>query len=599
MIQRILPLLLMFVAVSSWAQESKLAQQYYMDGEFEKAAVLYQKLHGQNKSNDYYFDRYIDCLSELERFEEAENELKGLLKKNPKQVQLYVTYGGLLERQSKYDLADEQYARAIKKMPADRFVIVKLANAFTNQTKYELAAQTYEAGTKLLQDKQVFSYNLGDLYRRKGEPAKMVEHYLNSLEGNPGRIRSLQTLFQRYLEPENFEELQAQLYDRIQVNADATPYIELLSWSFIQQKDYASALQQTKALDLRLGENGARPFQLSEIALEAKDYETAISGYDYIITEKGPQSAFYIDAKKQLLATKRQQLTETYDYSEEQLRSLELEYVKFLDEFGQNRITASIVAELADLEAYYLNDLDKAISLLDGLINFTGLQPKVLAEGKISLADFYLMKGEIWESTLLYSQVDKDFAEELIGHRARFKNAKLSYYNGDFQWAQTQFSVLKTSTSKLIANDALDLSIFILDNTGLDTTTVALEKYAQSDLLIFQNRFEEANTKLDSIRTLFPGHSLEDDVLFAEAEIFYKKRNYIKAAEILQKIVDDHADEIRADNALMRLAELQEIHLNDLESAKKNYEKLFIEYSGSTFAVDARKKFRKLRGDDI
>jgi len=352
-------------------------------------------------------------------------------------------------------------------------------------------------------------------------------------------------------------------------------------------------------LDLRLGENGARPFQLAAIALEAKDYSTAIAGFDYIITQKGPQSAFYIDAKKELLATKRQQLTETYDYTEEQIRSLELEYLKFLEEFGENRITAPIVAELADLEAYYLNDLDKAISLLDGLINYTGMQPQLLAKGKISLADFYLMKGEIWEATLLYSQVDKAFAEELIGHQARFKNAKLAYYNGDFPWAQTQFDVLKTSTSKLIANDALDLSIFILDNTGLDTTTVALEKYAQADLLIFQNKFSQANIKLDSIRTLFPGHSLEDDVLYAESEILFKKRKYVEAAEILEKIVEDHADEIRADNALMKLGELQEIHLNDLEGAKQSYEKLFIEYSSSTFAVEARKRFRKLRGDDI
>ena len=580
------------------AQDSKLAQQYYLDGEYEKAAVVYKKLATASNANDYFFDRYVDCLAEMEQFEEAEKELKTALKKNPKKVQLYVTYGGLMERQGKHDEAKVQYEKAIKKIPADRFLVVKLANAFMSETKYELAAQTFEAGAKMLNDDQVFSYNLGDLYRRKGEPDKMVENYLNSLKGNAGRLRSVQTLFQRYLDLEDYDELQGQLYGRIQDEPKTTVYIELLSWSFIQQKDYASALQQTKALDMRLGENGARPFKLSGIAFEAGDFSTAISGYDYIV-QKGPQGAFYIDAKKELLATKRVQLTESYDYTEDQLRTLELEYQQFLDEFGQSRLTANIVAELADLQAYYLNDLDKAIQLLNGLIEFPGIKPITLAEGKISLADFYLMKGEIWEATLLYSQVDKAFEEDLVGHQARFRNAKLAYYNGDFQWAQTQFDVLKASTSKLIANDALDLSIFILDNLGLDTTTVALETYAKADLLVFQNKFGAAKEKLDSIRTAFPGHSLEDDVLYSEAKIELKKRKYVKAAEIFSKIVENHPDEIRADNALKELAEIQEIHLNDPEAAKNNYEKLFIEYSGSTFAVEARKNYRRLRGDDI
>ncbi len=594
----ILPVLILCITFSVQGQDSKLAEQYYLDGEYEKAAVIYKKLSVASNATDYFFDRYVDCLAELEEFEEAEKELKSALKKNPKRFQLYVTYGGLFERQGKPDEALAQYQKAIKKIPADRFLTVKLANAFMAETKYDLAAQTFEAGAKMLNDDQIFSYNLGDLYRRKGEPDKMVENYLNSLKGNAGRLRSIQTLFQRYLDLEDYEELQGQLYARIQDYPKTTVYIELLSWSFIQQKDYASALQQTKALDMRLGENGARPFQLAGIAFEAGDFATAVAGYDYII-QKGPQGAFYIDAKKELLAAKRIELTESFDYSEDQLRTLELEYRQFLDEFGESRLTANIVAELADLQAYYLNDLDKAIQLLTRLIEFPGIKPITLAEGKISLADFYLMKGEIWEATLLYSQVDKAFEEDMVGHEARFRNAKLAYFNGDFQWAQTQFDVLKASTSKLISNDALDLSIFILDNLGLDTTTAALEKYAQADLLVFQNKFDEAKVTLDSIRSTFPGHSLEDDVLFTEANIEMKKRNFIKAAELFSKIVDDHPDEIRADNALKELAEIQELHLNDIEAAKNNYEKLFIEYSGSTFAVEARKNYRRLRGDDI
>ena len=200
---------------------------------------------------------------------------------------------------------------------------------------------------------------------------------------------------------------------------------------------------------------------------------------------------------------------------------------------------------------------------------------------------------------LLYSQVDKAFKDDTLGHEARFRNAKLSYYAGDFQWAQTQFDILKASTSKLIANDALDLSIFIIDNLGLDTSSAPLQTYADAELLVFQNRFEEAFKKLEEIPAKFPGNTLEDDVLYLKAGVYYKQRNIVKAAEMYQQIIDKHIDGIRGDNAMFSLAEIYEKHLNDKEKAKELYEKLFIDFSGSTFAVDARKRYRKLRGDDL
>lgn len=594
--------LVLFFGLTLAAQsESKLAQQYYAEGEFEKAAALYQKIYATNNRNDYYFNRYIECELALENYEAAEKALKKELKKNPQKVQLYVTYGNLYERQFLDDKAQAQYQTAIKELPADRFATTKLANAFIGLTKYDLAAETFEKGMKLLKDKQVFAYNLGDLYRRKGDTPKMLENYLNALEANPGRLGTLQTTFQRYLTDEDYLELQTQLYGRISEDPDAMHYPELLAWVFIQKKDYRNALRQMKALDKKLEENGGRVFGLANTAVNAKDYNAAIAAYEYIVQEKGPISSFYIDAKRELLRTKRLKVTTAYDYTQEDLLGLEAEYESFLEEFGRSKTTATIVKELADLEALFLNNNDKAIEILNELIAFPGIDQKVLGEGKLALADYYLIQGEIWESTLLYSQVDKAFKEDLLGHEARYRNAKLSYYNADFEWAQAQFDVLKASTSKLIANDALDLSVFIMDNLGLDTTTTTLELFSDADLLTFQNRFEEAFAKLDSITAGYPEHSLRDDVLYSKAQIYKKQRDYVKASEMFNKIIENHAEEIRADNALFELAQMyeNEAQLNDPEKAKELYEKIFLDFSGSTFAVDARKRYRLLRGDDI
>ena len=590
-----------FQFVPIHAQDARLAEQYLLNSEFEKAATLYEKLVKENDGNDYYFDKYIESLSALSQFDKCKSILEKQLKKRPKECSIYVTLGNILEKQSKPDEAKIQFQKAIAELGADQYNVMRLAQSFANLTKYDYALQAYERGATLLKDKKIFAYNIGDLYRAKGDMPKMTESFLNTLAPNDfNKLETAKMLLQQSLTtPEQYSELQTQLYARLQSEPDATHYIELLTWTFIQQKDYKNALRQSKALDKKLNENGSRIFQLANIAAVSKDYEAAIAAYEYVAVEKGRSSPFYAEARRGALHSRRDKITDGYNYAVTELQYLESNYDTVLTELGRNRNTASLIMEQADLEAFYLNDLEKATSHLKELVNMSGLDRNILGQAKVSLADIYLIQGERWESTLLYSQVDKEFKDDILGHEARFRNAKLAYYNGDFEWAQSQFSVLKASTSKLIANDALDLSVFILENTGMDSTTTAMQLYAEADLLIFQNKFEEAFVKLDSILVKFPEHSLDDDVLWSKSQIYLKKRNYTKAAELLQTIVEKYKEEIRADNALFTLAGLYAKPLNDPEKAKNLYEKLFTEFSGSTLAVDARKEFRKLRGDKV
>lgn len=593
-------LTLSFYCSIGYGQDAKLAIQYFREGEFEQAAATYKKLYERDERNDYYFERYIESLLALEDYDNAEKDIKKQIKKYPDKVNLYVTYGTVFERQVKIEEAEEQYQKAIDKLPKERYIITRLANAFTRLTKYNYAIAAFERGAKLLKAPLTFSYNLGDLYRRKGDTPLMISNFLNSLSASPSRLNNIKTIFQRAnFTDGDYLELKKQLYQRIQENPDAVYFPELLAWVFLQQKEYSSALRQVRALDRRFDENGARVVEIAEIAANDSDYPTAIQAYEYIIDQKGPSSTFYVLAKQRILQCKRDQILEQKDYSKDQLVDLEIEYIGFLDEFGRTKRTAPVVLELARYEAFYLNDLDKAINFLGELVEYPNIDTIIQAEGKLNLADFYLMKGEVWEATLLYAQVDKAFKDDLLGHEARFRNAKLSYFNGDFQWAQAQFEILKSSTSKLIANDALDLSVFIMDNMGLDTTQAPLQLYANADLLIFQNRFEEAFAELDKISKLYPNHSLEDDILYLKAQIYAKQRSYTQQAEMLQRIIDGYPEEIRADNAIYELAQLYENQLDDIEKARALYEKLFIEFSNSTLAVEARKRYRILRGDSI
>ena len=579
------------------AQNPKLANQYYNDREFYKAAELYKRMYEEGNNKAYNFDRYILCLNKLKKYDEAEAELRKRLKSEPHKSSLYVNLGELLELTNKLQEANQQYRLALEMLNPNRTEILKLGNSFRSKAKFDLAIETYVQGIELMNDTFMFAYQLGDLYGQKGDVDQMIVYYLYSINDQPQRAENVKGVFQRKLQPEDHKILQAQLYDNINRYPEVNFYPELLEWSFIQQKDYYNALRQARALDRKLNENGARVYNIGQVAMGDRDYETAIKAFEYIIDQEGVNSSYYIVAKQMLLDSRRKQLYFEGTPSEDQLRTLEQEYLDFLDEFGITPRTAIVLSELARFEAWYMKDIDKAVEYLQQLIGIPGANTYLKANAKLDLGDFYLLRGERWEATLLYSQVDKMFPDEMLGEEARFRNAKLSYYVGDFEWAQQQFDILKAATSRLIANDAIDLSVFIMDNLGLDTTALPLEMFAHAELLVFQEYYNDASDTLDNILKQFPGHGLEDDVLYLKAHIFVELQDYKQAETAYLNIIENYPKEIRGDNAIYELAELYDYRLDRKEEAMQLYEKLFIEYPGSVLAVEARKRYRVLRGD--
>ncbi len=581
-------------------QDSRLAHQYFQSGEYEKAAVILKKLFEKNQNSDYYFQKYIEALIAMEDYEKAESEVKSEIKKHPKYMQLYVTYGNLLERQFREEEANKQYDLAIENLPPDINIINKLGNSFLRLARYDQAIEVYKKGSEIMNNDRQFAYNIADLHKRKGEIKEMIKYYILASNTDIKQLDRFKTYFQRNLTTqEDKEELRKQLYEKIQEEPDNVVYSELLEWVYIEKSEYKKALRQARAMDRKYEEDGTRVKNIGDIAYTAKDYDTAIQAFEYVTQNKSINSDLYIESKRLILQSKRKQITQKMDYTTSDLDSLQREYELFIEEFGINARTEYLVKEYADFLALYRNDLDNAIVVLKDLVELKSVGRFVRANSKISLADYYLMQGDIWEATLLYSQVEKDFKEEYLGEVARFKNAKLFYYAGNFEWAQEQFSILKAATTRLISNDAIDMSIFIMDNMGLDTTDIPLKMFSEAELLTVQNRYEESFFKLDSIIQIYPEHGLEDDVKYQKANLHLKLRDYDKALELYTDIYTNYVEEIRADNSLFAAAEIYEYYLQDLDKAKELYEKLFIDFSNSTYAVEARKRYRTLRGDNV
>ena len=572
----------------------QLAQQYAANGEPQKALDIYQKLY--KADNDAYFNYYFTSLLSNKKFDEAINIAKKIIKKHPSESQYVVQIGAAYTQQGAADKASELYDNLLKHLPTDQSGIAMLAVQFYQNGNIDYAIRIFLAGRKILNNDQLFSYELINLYRYKRDKIALTDEYLSFLPSNPGFLSQAEnTLSTVYDSNADYDILKFALLKKIQQDPQQIIFTEMLTWQFLQQKEFDQALNQALALSRRQNDDGSAIYELCRTLVANEAYDAAIRGYQYIV-EKGPKNELYISSKIELINTKSLKIT-TGKYLNQDLFSLKSDYEGLLTEFGKNSNTVFAMQKLANLDAFKLHKPDDAQKLLEEAVNIPGTQPELLAACKLDLGDVQLINNQQWDATLLYSQVEKDYPNTSLGQDAKYRNAKLAYYTGDFTWAKGQLDVLKAATSQLIANDALNLSLLITDNIAADSSGAALKMYARADLQIFAEQPDKAFKILDSIITKYPGNALTDDILMAKARLLIQQKDYTSAVVLLKKIAEGNSTGLWADDAVFMLGDIYENRLNNKEQAKIYYQKIITDYAGSLYINEARKRFRILRGD--
>lgn len=592
-----------FFAMAQPSNDQQLAVQYFQAGEYDKAVLYYEKLYNKNQA-DFYYNYYVKCLIELKQYMDAEKIIRKQQRKNPGNLKYYVDLGELYKVQDDPAKAKKEFDNAIKDLTAETQQVQNLANAFRDKGELDYALAAYEKGDRLTGGVLKYRMQKAELYNMKGLTEQMVEEYLSLIDDNPNNITNVENQLSfavNFEDPENprIEVLRVALLKRIQKHPDNSSYTELLIWFFQQKGDLASAFNQIKAIDKRQKKDGYELLDFGRLCKSNEDYDLAAKCFDYIITEKGKSSPYYLEAKIEMVDVLSRKVLDRRIYDQNDLLTLEKLYNETLLELGKSSSTVGLIRGLAKVKAYHLHDSQAAITLLYEALNLPGISLMTEAEIKLEMADVLLMQGNIWDASLYYSQVEKAFKHEPIGHEAKLRNAKISFYTGDFSWAQAQLDVLKASTSKLISNDAMQLSLLITDNLGMDSLPDAMKLYAEADLLVYQNRFDEALKKLDTLNGKFPWHGLADESRFLRYRMFMQQRDYEHAAEELQFIIDNFSQDILGDDALFRMAELEQYYFNQPEKAAELYKKLMFDHPGSLYVVEARKRFRTLRGEKI
>ncbi|MDB5143063.1 MAG: hypothetical protein JWQ66_1776 [Mucilaginibacter sp.] len=589
-------LLLIFSGFALFAQkeDEMLAGQYMRNGETQKAVDIYQKLYQQN--NDRWYDAYLNSLLSLKKFDEAEAITKKIIDRHPQNYEFVIALGRVYSENGNKDKAAGVYDGLIKNMTDDPAAAIRLSSKFSNVHNIDYAIKALIQGRKLLKNDQLFALEMSTLYRYKNDKADMLREYLTLLQTKPDYVsdakRNISAMFDG---AQDYNMLKTALLKMIKQYPDQLVYADLLTWQFLQQKQFDIALSQALVLNRRQNDDGKSVDELCQILVANEAYDEAIRGYQYII-DKGKENKLYEKSRIELINTKNLRITAA-KYAEADLVELEKNYLDLLTEFGRTPITAPAMEKLARLQAFQLNKPAQAEKTLIDLIAIPRLPADLSGGCKLELGDVYLINSKPWDATLMYSQVEKAFSGTPVGQDAQYRNAKLAYFTGDFTWAKEQLNILKAETSQFIDNDALNLSLMIGDHTAFDSTANALKMYARADLLIFKGAPEQAVITLDSIDKVYPVNDLGNDILMAKAHILIQKKEYQAAIVPLKKIASESKEDFWADDAVFMLGDIYQNHLDDKTAAQGWYQKIISDYPGSLWINEARKRFRVLRGD--
>lgn len=582
---------LLILSLFCQAQQNEfiIAENYFRNNEYEKAIQLYKRLYDQSPYNTTYLKKLITCYQETEQFTAAENLLIQKLKEKPNLSYLYVILGYNSERQEKIEDANKYYQKAIESINKKANYGSLIAGLFKNYSKLDLAIEAFNKVMEI-NPKANYGFQLAQIYGEKGDFEQMFKSYIDLVDKNSGYLNNVKRYAGKYLTDDSEDENNVLFKKALLRKSISNPkdiWNDLLSWLFIRQKQYSKALIQNKALLARDPDNLGKINDLGKIALENKDYETAKECFDLIIEKTNyPRDKFKAINNNLKIAIETKQ------------PDVDKRFNSIFKEYGINSKTLFTQIEYANYLTFTKNNPQEASVILKNALNFTNSK-FIKATIKLKLGDVFVYMGKFNRGLIYFSQVQTLFKNNYIGQEARFKVAQASYFKNDFTWAKAQLKVLKGSATQLIANDAADLFLTISDNEPKDSIGTGLKEYAKANLLAYQNKNDEAIAILSNIIANYGGQSIEDEALFKQAQLFVKKKQYDEAILNYAKIIALDKKGIYVDDVYYHMAELYNNELNNLEKAKEYYQKIIFDHPSSIYLVEARKKFRKLRGDDI
>lgn len=589
-----LTLVFLCLSITVKSQSIALAKNYFDQGEYAKAESVYNKLFERNKNNFNILNSLVSSLQQQEKFEEATEKLKDFAERQPTYPGINIEIGYNYQLQQDQESAKKFYNKAIVNAGENVNYAYTIGRRFHNHNLLDEAVKTYKAA--LEEDNNArYRIQLADIYGEQGQLELMFSNFLDLIEENEQYYYVVNRHFSEYITSDADSDannaLRKILIKRLQESPEIF-YNKMLSWLYVHEKQFNKAFIQEKAIYKRSENNSlSKLVQLSLAAAENDEFDIAEEILQYTIDKA--------QTDDQKLRSYAELMTIKVKHSKpESYKKIDGEFKTIFEHYGKEYSTLRIQLIYADFLAFKQQKTEEAKILMNEALeqHYNHFEE---ARIKMKLADILVAEKRFNKALIYYSQIKGLVKNSDLAREATFKVAKTSYYKGDFDWAQTQLKILKQSTSALIANDALALNLLIDENKSSDSIQTALKLFSRADLLQAQGRNEESLKILNEILDHYKGEKIEDDALLKSAKIYEELGQYESAKKAYQKIIESYSDGVLADDAYFYLAELYRTKLNQPDKAQENYKKIIFDHADSIFYVEARKQFRKLRGDDI
>jgi tetratricopeptide (TPR) repeat protein len=589
-------LLITIIIQQTWAQsnDTQVANQYFAKHDYEKAFDYYKKLIKKSEERNFVYTNYLICATKLGEQSTALKQLDKLVDENPTNVEYKVDKAILLQEDGKTDQSTILYEKLKSDAIKDRVITLKLGNIYALRKLNDKSIDLYLSARKAQKNNTAYARELATQYKNADKTNELIDEWLNMLENNPEDLEEVQNEVSiNIIKTTDQDTLLDKIYQKISDKNQNTAYNQLMVVIYMQRKDFYNAFVQLRSIDKKESHyRGTSLIELGDIAVKNKDYTNAIIIYNYV-TETYPNEYHYEETKNKLIQTKEIQVKQSYPIDTLAVQEVIADYDQLLLKSKQKEVMAEILLSQAELYALYLNQKPKAKELIKQVSQDPRQSLRKQAEAKLLMGDILILEASIGEAMLEYMQVERMIEDDDLGHIAKLKTAKSFYYDGDFELAQEQLDILKRATTRKIANDAQDLSLLIKGNYDLDTSHIAMTMYAQTELMIVQKKYEDAKNQLDQIAKKFPNHSLTDELHYQRAQIYEQTNDYLKAVEELKEVIKDK-EAILSDDAMMQIALLYDYKLRDYVQAKEFYKQVLLEFPGSIYVAEARKRYYEI-----
>lgn len=565
------------------------------EGKWQEAASIYKDLLKRQKSEQLYM-RLFNSLLNSGDTAKAEGVLKDAIDDFPRGSNFSVRLFLLYNQTNRQKKAEKQFEKILKTLRADNSDIVSVGNAFLALGYIDKAEQVFVRGQKLLGNPNAYDFQLGSIYLQRGDYGAIARQYLSRLEQQPESLAQVEAGLAGLLAKDSLNLLPTveKAWGDIYKRQGSNPNLSRFGlWLYLQGKRYDKALEMARTIDRKFDSgSGEGLIELAQSLSQSGEDAFAAKAYSDVL-KKGETCVYYDRALigstdilyRDFLALPSDKKT---------LNKLLAAFDEVFSRLGYREETCETVLQAAEIMAVYNNQAQEAVDLLDSCASSNAFSNASRAEFKLLSAELYHRFGDSWQATLLCSQVEKDMKNSPLSDRAKFYKAVISFQNGEIEWSLSQFKALRASTTKLIANDALEYSVLIEENRDEDSSFAAMRLYAAAERERDWGNYDAALGFLDSIRSSYLYHPLLDECLYLEALIAKDRGDWQRADSLLKNLLLKYPYELTSDDALMQLASIAETFRHSPEEAKQYYEQLILDYPNSLYVAPARKKLRTL-----